>query len=389
MRIALLGSRGIPDRYGGYETLMEELAARLVERGFEVTVYCRSHSTPAGLVEHRGARLVAPSHAPLEAPRHAGPHPALGLARDPRALRRRAGGQLGQRPLRAAAARRRNAHRPPRRRHREATRQVGSDSAARSTPSRSASPAGCADELITDAEVIRGHYRERYGVDSRMLTYGVVADPPPRARDARPPGPRTARLLSLRQSLRAGEQPASSRRGLPRGGWPMPLVMVGDAPYAGEFISRFTRDRRSADPFPRRDLRRRLPRAPGARLRLHPRHRGRRHPPGAGRGDGLRQLRGGSPTRRRTARWPAIGRDSRRRDPSRNPGRGPRRSARRPGTAHGTWVGRPNGGRGSASTGRRSPTNTARCSATWPSSGLSLQFAFPRGESQTKSPNSP
>src|SRR6185436_182611 len=58
VRVALIGSRGIPGRYGGYETLMEELAVRLVARGFQVTVYCRSHSTPRSLHEYRGAELV-------------------------------------------------------------------------------------------------------------------------------------------------------------------------------------------------------------------------------------------------------------------------------------------------------------------------------------------
>ena len=44
MRIAILGTRGIPARYGGFETFAEELAARLVERGHRVTVYCRERS---------------------------------------------------------------------------------------------------------------------------------------------------------------------------------------------------------------------------------------------------------------------------------------------------------------------------------------------------------
>ncbi|MEJ2085197.1 MAG: DUF1972 domain-containing protein [Acidobacteriota bacterium] len=57
-RVALIGSRGIPANYGGYETLMEELAPRLQERGLEVTVYCRSHYTPRQLREYRGVRLV-------------------------------------------------------------------------------------------------------------------------------------------------------------------------------------------------------------------------------------------------------------------------------------------------------------------------------------------
>ncbi len=41
LKIALLGTRGIPARYGGFETFAEELSSRLVERGHEVTVYCR------------------------------------------------------------------------------------------------------------------------------------------------------------------------------------------------------------------------------------------------------------------------------------------------------------------------------------------------------------
>ena len=40
MRIAILGSRGIPARYAGFETCAEELSKRLAERGHEVTVYC-------------------------------------------------------------------------------------------------------------------------------------------------------------------------------------------------------------------------------------------------------------------------------------------------------------------------------------------------------------
>ncbi len=41
MRIALLGTRGIPANYGGFETFAEELSTRLVKRGHSVTVYCR------------------------------------------------------------------------------------------------------------------------------------------------------------------------------------------------------------------------------------------------------------------------------------------------------------------------------------------------------------
>jgi len=41
MKIAILGCRGYPSTYSGYETFVGELAPRLVEKGHEVTVYCR------------------------------------------------------------------------------------------------------------------------------------------------------------------------------------------------------------------------------------------------------------------------------------------------------------------------------------------------------------
>ena len=37
----MLGTRGVPAHYGGFETAIEEIGRRLVERGHEVVVYCR------------------------------------------------------------------------------------------------------------------------------------------------------------------------------------------------------------------------------------------------------------------------------------------------------------------------------------------------------------
>jgi glycosyltransferase involved in cell wall biosynthesis len=56
VRIAILGTRGIPANYGGFETFAEELATRLASRGHEVTVYCREHH---GLTDYRDVRLVS------------------------------------------------------------------------------------------------------------------------------------------------------------------------------------------------------------------------------------------------------------------------------------------------------------------------------------------
>lgn len=56
MRFAFLGTRGVPAQYGGFETAVEEVGRRLVERGHEVTVYCRNSGQT--LREHHGMRLV-------------------------------------------------------------------------------------------------------------------------------------------------------------------------------------------------------------------------------------------------------------------------------------------------------------------------------------------
>ena len=55
MRLAILGTRGIPARYGGFETFAEQLAVRLVERGHDVTVFCES--TRAATEEYKGVKL--------------------------------------------------------------------------------------------------------------------------------------------------------------------------------------------------------------------------------------------------------------------------------------------------------------------------------------------
>jgi len=54
MKLAILGTRGIPARYGGFETFAEELSRRLAARGHQVTVYCRSRYPEAF---YHGVRL--------------------------------------------------------------------------------------------------------------------------------------------------------------------------------------------------------------------------------------------------------------------------------------------------------------------------------------------
>lgn len=56
MRFAMLGTRGVPAQYGGFETAVEEIGKRLVCRGHEVTVYCRNPGQR--ITEFEGMRLI-------------------------------------------------------------------------------------------------------------------------------------------------------------------------------------------------------------------------------------------------------------------------------------------------------------------------------------------
>ncbi|HEX9901419.1 MAG TPA: DUF1972 domain-containing protein [Acidobacteriota bacterium] len=58
MKIAFIGTRGVPARYGGFETCAEELGRRLAARGHEVWVYGRSGYYDKEIREYQGMRVV-------------------------------------------------------------------------------------------------------------------------------------------------------------------------------------------------------------------------------------------------------------------------------------------------------------------------------------------
>lgn len=61
MQIALIGTRGVPARYGGFETCIEEVGRRLVAAGHQVRVYCRpsgTHEVTETLDEYLGMQLI-------------------------------------------------------------------------------------------------------------------------------------------------------------------------------------------------------------------------------------------------------------------------------------------------------------------------------------------
>ena len=62
MKLAILGTRGVPPAYGGFETFAAELGTRLVARGHEVTAYCRGTGAENEPAEWHGIRRVVLPH---------------------------------------------------------------------------------------------------------------------------------------------------------------------------------------------------------------------------------------------------------------------------------------------------------------------------------------
>ena len=58
IKVAIVGTNGIPARYGGFETLTEYLTGKYLSDEFDFTVYCSKTSREQRLKEFNGAKLV-------------------------------------------------------------------------------------------------------------------------------------------------------------------------------------------------------------------------------------------------------------------------------------------------------------------------------------------
>jgi glycosyltransferase involved in cell wall biosynthesis len=249
--VALIGSRGIPANYGGYETLMEELAVRLLARGFRVTVYCRSHFTPRDLKSYRGVDLVVlPTLRTkyLDTPVHTflSCWAAQGRGHDAALVVNSANAifvpllQLAGVPvaLHVDGIEKRRAKWGP----------VGRGIYAFSERLATVLP----DVLVTDAEVIRRHYLDRYGAPSTAIAYGVDPRPPRSTEILDRLGLQSRRFFLYVSRFEPENNPHQVAAAYREVSGDLPLVMVGGAPYASAFIASFTHgaDRRIRFPGP-------------------------------------------------------------------------------------------------------------------------------------------
>ena len=93
------------------------------------------------------------------------------------------------------------------------------------------------DALVTDAEVIRRHYEERYDAPSTPIAYGVDPRPLTATGLLRRLGVESRKYLLYVSRFEPENNPHRVVEAYRRVGGTTPLVMVGGAPYADRFIA--------------------------------------------------------------------------------------------------------------------------------------------------------
>lgn len=235
MRIAILGTRGIPASYGGFETFAEHLSTRLVERGHDVTVYCRSHYVSPRQLEYHGVRLkVLPTirhkyldtvvHSFLSALWATGARydaalicnaanalfaPILRWTGTPVALnvdglehKRKKWNWLGRGYYRM------------------------SERLATFLPNR----------IVTDARVIQEYYMARYGAESTMIAYGADVERRPDRATVHNWRVEPQRYVLYVSRLEPENNAHLVIEAFKRVRTSLKLLVVGDAPYAHDYI---------------------------------------------------------------------------------------------------------------------------------------------------------
>jgi glycosyltransferase involved in cell wall biosynthesis len=232
VRIAILGTRGIPSNYGGFETFAEELSVRLAGRGHEVTVYCRErHNFP----DYRGVHLVfLPTihHKYFDTVAHTFLSTLYLMAhRVDLALYCNAGNAIFTimpRMLGMPVVLNVDGIERKRRKWNVFARawfQV-SEYLATILPTR----------FVTDAEAIRRYYKERYGKDSLFIPYGADTMRAETHGILEKLGLQPCRYFLYVSRMEPENRALEVRQAFEQVATPMKLALVGDAPYAHEYI---------------------------------------------------------------------------------------------------------------------------------------------------------
>jgi len=241
LRIALIGTRGIPARYGGFETFAEELSTRLVARGHQVTVYCRERfKEPV----YRGVRLqYLPTirHKYLDTLAHtflSALH--LMIHRQDAALYCNGANAiftLWPRLLGIPVALNVDGIERKRKKWNRLAKAWYLLSEWLAT--------FCPSTVVTDARTIQDYYQQRYGKRSRFIPYGAEVGKVNTTAALQRLGLEPGRYFLYVSRLEPENHPLAVREAFEKVNTEMKLALIGDAPYAPEYIER-VRDTRDA-----------------------------------------------------------------------------------------------------------------------------------------------
>lgn len=234
MRIALLGTRGIPANYGGFETFAEELSVRLVERGHQVTVYCRGRHFES---VYRGVQLqYLPTirHKYFDTLAHTGLS-TLHL------LRHRADAALYCNGANAIFTLLPRMARIP------VALNVDGIERRRKKWNRLAKAwyfvsewlaTFCPSAVVTDALTIQDYYRRRWRKESIFIPYGAEIGKVPGTSILEGLGLAPDNYFLYVSRMEPENHPLEVRQAFEKLATPMKLALIGDAPYAEEYIRR-------------------------------------------------------------------------------------------------------------------------------------------------------
>jgi len=245
MKLAIVGTRGIPANYGGFETFAEELSTRLAARGHDVTVYGRSNNIRYPGKIYKGVRLeilptIGTKHLDTVAHTFLSVLHAVPKRFDCILMCNAANAIFGAvsrltgTPLALnvdGIERLRKKWGPAARAYYRVSERL-----ATIIPT----------VVVTDAAVIRDYYMKEYQTKSVMIAYGAECDRKETTEILDKLGLRSREYFLYVSRLEPENNAHVVIEAFEKVDTDKPLLIVGDAPYAAEYIDRLrsTRDPR-------------------------------------------------------------------------------------------------------------------------------------------------
>lgn len=233
LRIAMIGTRGVPAAYGGFETAVEEVGRRLAEHGHHVTVYTRGSQRHAH--EYLGMEIV---HLPALAQKQLETLSHTGLSALHAIAHRRPDTAFVFNAANAPFLPLLRARGVPTALHMDGLEWRRSKWGARGRAYyRWAEQFGVrsADALIADAPGIADYYADQFGVPTELIRYGAPILETAPADAIRELGLRPGQFHLVVARFEPENHVLEIVDGYRRSDAHLPLVVVGSAPYSAEY----------------------------------------------------------------------------------------------------------------------------------------------------------